>query len=657
MVFTGAVTAVAEDAAATATITGHVSREGDGAPVAGAAVYLSPTAGGFSYNGTTDASGDYSVSGLAPGEYTVHFEAIGTGLITEYWNGVYDWTSAQRIVVGDGETITGIDASMQLGGSITGQVTRESDGSPVSGVTVQVSSNSPAAPKYAWTGMDGTYRIFGILPGDYTVRFTPPADSGLGSEAWNGVLDGGAATPVTVVAGDAIDAIDASLVAMATISGHVTRESDGSPVPGFVDVLPVGSVGGPSAAIGADGSYSIGVSPGSYIVRFRPLDERLFSEFWENARLQEDATSITVAPGDQRTEIDGQLSSGTAITGTVRADGGAVANVNVAAYDGDQVAGNAYTNADGEYSLTLPAGDYTVVARAPLYNPIHATQYYESAPTRAEATPVQLGADADRSGVDFELVLGNDIRGAVATADGGVPQGEGATVTAYRAGSDGWQEIERIASWGSFSFSPNPAIDGGTLPAGTYTIGVELPGFCTQYYGGAATLEDAETFDLTEGETFTAADVVLTVDCPAPKPTLALSANSVKAGGDVTVTGENFVPGEKVVFELHSDPISLGELVAAEDGTLSGTLRIPSIVPAGAHHIVALGAESAVEVSVAIEVTAAASGGSGGGGSGSTETGSGLANTGATVPVTAVMTGLFLAAFGALLVRRRRSAI
>ncbi|WP_407359098.1 carboxypeptidase-like regulatory domain-containing protein [Microbacterium sp. LTA6] len=655
MVFTGAVTAVAEDAAATATITGHVTREGDGSPVSGAAVYVSPTAGGFSHNGTTDASGDYSVTGLAPGEYTVRFEAIGTGLITEYWNGVYDWMSAQRIVVGDGETVTGIDASMQLGGSITGQVTRESDGSPVSGVTVQVSSNSPAAPKYAWTGMDGTYRIFGILPGDYTVRFTPPADSGLGSEAWNGVLDGGAATPVTVVAGDVIEAIDASLVAMATISGHVTRESDGSPVPGFVDVLPVGSVGGPSAAIGADGSYSIGVSPGTYIVRFRPLDEGLFSEFWEDARFQEDATSITVAAGDRRTEIDGQLSSSTAITGTVRADGDAVADVAVTAYDGDQLAGNAYTNSDGEYSLTLPAGDYTVVARAPFYNPIHATQYYESAATRDEATPVKLGADADRTGVDFDLVPGNDIRGTVVATGEDLSQGEGAAVIAYRAGSDGWQEIARVPSWGDFSFSPNRAVDGGPLPAGTYTIGVELPGFCTQYYGGAATLEEAEAFDLTEGETFTAADVVLTVDCPAPKPTLTLSATSVKAGGDITVTGENFAPGEKVAFELHSDPISLGELVASENGTLSGTFRIPSTVPAGAHHIVALGEESAVEVSIAIEVTAVAGGG-GTGTVGGAGTGSGLANTGASVPVTAALAGLFLAALGAFFLRRRRSA-
>lgn len=661
MLFAGAFTAVAADAAATATITGHVTREDDGAPVAGAAVYVSTTTGGFSFNATTDANGDYTVAGLAPGEYTVRFEAIGTGLVSEYWNGANGWFSAQRIVITGDETVAGIDASLQVGGSISGTVTRESDGSPVSSVIVRLSDGSSGLPRSAWTAADGSYSIRDLPAGNYTVQFAPMASSGLASEYWDGANVVSEATVVSVVPGESTRGIDASLAVLpvpATISGRVTNEADGEGASGYVTLSTADGMTAGSGAIGSDGSYSVSVAPGTYILHFAG-EGRVHSEFWDDARTKEEAAPLTVEPGQSLDGIDAQLASATVISGVVRADGAPIGEAMIEVMADGLFVGMTLTRPDGAYEIVLPAGTYTVRARVSANGHEYATQYFQAAPTLSQAKLIALGSDGDQTGVDFDLARGGDITGIVSASIGELP-GTGAEVVPYLWSDGEWREVAAMWTTDKYAFGLSQwgvGVTGGPLPAGTYTLGVEAEGFCPQYYGGAATIDDAETFDLGEGETFAAADVVLTVDCPAPKPTLALSATSVKAGGDVTVTGENFAPGETVTFELHSDPISLGELVAAEDGTLSGTLSIPSTVPVGAHHIFALGEKSAIEVSVALEVTAAAGGGTGGSGTGSTGGGSGLASTGATIPVTAVLTGLFLAVFGTLLVRRRRSAI
>ncbi|WP_341977100.1 carboxypeptidase regulatory-like domain-containing protein [Microbacterium sp. LWO13-1.2] len=657
MVFTGAVTAVAEDAAATATITGHVTREGDGSPVAFASIFVNST--DFTKNGVgfTDENGDYAVSGLKPGEYTVRFatETIGGGLLSEYWDGAQDRSSAQRITLTDGETINGIDATLQQGGSISGRVTQESDGAPQSGVTVYFSPNSLSlAPATARTAEDGTYRVDALVPGEYMVRFDAPTGS-LADEFWDGAHDQQSATRVQVIAGEETPGIDASLVGGATISGQVTTAADGSAVSGSVSASSDGG-GYVSAPINPDGSYSLSVGPGTYSVQFSSYDSRVLSEYWENARTQAEATAITVVPGQSLT-LSAQLDAASAITGVVLIDGAPLADAIVEAWRDGQNVGMAYANMDGEYELMLPAGTYTVSAWGSSYDATYAKQYYDSADTASEATAVTLGSDADRTGVDFDLAVGGSIQGTVAAGNAEL-EGMGAEVTAYLWSAREWRAVARAYTVGEYVLGGTGwplSADGGLLPAGTYTIGVEAEGFCTQFYGGAGSLEDADSFELAPGETLESIDVTLLTECvePEPKPTLELSSTSVKAGGDITVTGENFAPGEKVAFELHSEPISLGELVAGEDGTLSGTFRIPSTVPAGAHHVVALGAESAFEVSVAIEVTAVAGGGGtgtvGGGG------GSGLANTGASVPVTAALAGLFLAVLGAFLLRRRRS--
>ncbi|WP_082013768.1 phosphatase PAP2 family protein [Microbacterium hominis] len=124
---------------------------------------------------------------------------------------------------------------------------------------------------------------------------------------------------------------------------------------------------------------------------------------------------------------------------------------------------------------------------------------------------------------------------------------------------------------------------------------------------------------------------------------VTLGSGSVTAGGNLTVTGAGFQPGETVTIELHSTPVRLGTAVASATGTISATVTVPAGTPAGAHTIVLSGASSGVTAATPITVTAASSTGA-------------LATTGSsTLPVLVALlaAGVFVLA-GLMLMARRR---
>lgn len=660
LALTGAVSAAAEDAP-TATISGHVTREDGGAPVGLVTVFVNST--DFVHNGTdvTDANGEYSVTGLEPGQYTVRFstEPTGTGLLSEFWDGAASRESAQLITVAGGETFTDVDASLQEGGVITGRVTRESDGTAVAGASVSaVAETGGGFPGHAITDANGDYRISALTPGSYSVQFDALGDE-LVDEYWQAASDRASATRVTVVSTQTSVGIDASLVEGATIAGRVTSASDGSPVAGSVDID--SAEGHWSVPISPDGNYKAVIAPGDVIVKFTPFGWGLRPEYWDDAAAESEATVLTVAAGQNLTGIDPQIDQLVAITGTVLAGGEPLADAVVEAHADGELAGMAYTNGLGEYRLIVPAGDYVVSAWGLSYDPIYAREYYSDARTPADATIVSIGDDADRPGVDFDLAQGGNIGGTISAAEGALPE-SGAIVTAYLWNAGEWQEVASATAHGGFLFGgldPAFPIDGGPLPAGTYAIGVEAEGFCPQFFGEASEIDEAESFELAPGEVIDGVDVTLSADCPAPMPHIAVAADSVRAGDEITVSGENFTPGETVAFELHSEPIALGTLVADGAGRLSGSLRIPAAVPVGSHTLVAVGAESAIEASVALQVTAATGAGTGTGTAqpvrGAATTG--LANTGGELPGGILIAGLFLALCGGVLLRRRTAKV
>ncbi|ASR35575.1 hypothetical protein BAY61_11860 [Prauserella marina] len=91
---------------------------------------------------------------------------------------------------------------------------------------------------------------------------------------------------------------------------------------------------------------------------------------------------------------------------------------------------------------------------------------------------------------------------------------------------------------------------------------------------------------------------------PPAKPVVKAENTETTAGEDVEVTGTGFRPGENVAVTLHSEPVSLPQARAGEDGKFSYTATIPRDTEAGEHRLVFAGEQSTVEISVELSVRA-----------------------------------------------------
>ena len=173
-------TASASEAATTTgefegSITGHVT-DSEGQPVQGANVWASSTAMtiGGTGSATTDADGLYVIPSLAAGDYRVQFSGpMGSNLVSEYHPDTTNYSMAVPVKVSAGASVTGIDASLDAGASITGHVT-DDQGAPVQGVNVWASSTAMpgGGSGSATTDADGVYVVSGLAVGDYRVQFS-----------------------------------------------------------------------------------------------------------------------------------------------------------------------------------------------------------------------------------------------------------------------------------------------------------------------------------------------------------------------------------------------------------------------------------------------------------------------------------------------------
>ncbi len=162
--------------------------------------------GGYAMTGT---DGTYEITGLGTGSYVVVFDDPGD-LATQYYDGALTYDTATPVPVVEGAGVTGIDATLVPGGSVSGTVTDSTDGTPVADVVVQATSLGSDATEYAYTDVDGTYVLRGVLPGATVVEFADYDERYLG-EWFDDAPTLDEATPVTVVLGQDVPDVDAAL--------------------------------------------------------------------------------------------------------------------------------------------------------------------------------------------------------------------------------------------------------------------------------------------------------------------------------------------------------------------------------------------------------------------------------------------------------------
>jgi len=85
---------------------------------------------------------------------------------------------------------------------------------------------------------------------------------------------------------------------------------------------------------------------------------------------------------------------------------------------------------------------------------------------------------------------------------------------------------------------------------------------------------------------------------PDPEPPTAATIDKavVEAGGELTVTGAGFLPGEQVQVWLHSEPQLMGVVVADAVGSVSSTFTVPTTAEVGTHHVELYGITSALRL-------------------------------------------------------------
>ncbi len=411
------------------------------------------------------------------------------------------------------------------GGSISGTITAESDGSPLADIPVRALDPRTGAHRGARTDADGHYVVENLRPGKYVVF---AGGNGYLPELYDNVNPRNFpyATRVEVTAGNETTGIDFALSQGGSISGAVTAAADGSPLANIrVFAVPAGThppeasdtaepAGAkfapdrdapldepedrperkhkrPGAVTDDTGHYTIaGLPTGDFVVVAGAGSDYLPQAYSEGGT---EPTPVHVNAGEETTGIGFALSAGGGITGRVTDEAGApIANAKVRAIDPDTHArGGARTDEDGNYSISgLKTGSYLVNANAPGYLP----QFYNGAADRDSATRVAVTEGSTTSGIDFALSNGGSISGVVSDEETGEPLAGRVVIAGSTETTVGFALHRRARTDEAGRYT----ITG--LTSGSYIVGVPGGhGYAGEFYDNVRSRAEATAVEVTEG--------------------------------------------------------------------------------------------------------------------------------------------------------------
>jgi len=190
-------------------------------------------AGGHYGKTKTAADGRYLIDGLAPGDYKVRASAVN--YLPEFYDNQTDYANADDVTVAN-QPVTGIDFSLDQGGSISGTVTDEDNNAALAHAVVIVRSLSQRFERGARTDVHGDYTVHGLPSGDYTVF---AAAAGYAGEYYHATAAGPG--KVTVAAPGAVTDIDFALATVPIgprrFTGSVTARTGGQPQHVLVEAI------------------------------------------------------------------------------------------------------------------------------------------------------------------------------------------------------------------------------------------------------------------------------------------------------------------------------------------------------------------------------------------------------------------------------------
>ncbi|MWB98598.1 carboxypeptidase regulatory-like domain-containing protein [Agromyces seonyuensis] len=178
---------------------------------------------------TANVDGGYRSNPVWPGEYTARFVSLED--LEDVWlGGSTEQADAATFTVLPGQDTTGIDAQPPAKASISGVVTRD-DGFGPQVMSVDVYREIDG--EWAFSGTTkpdalGAYRVGGLDPGTYTVKFNADKYRELLTEWWGDQPTQATARRIDLGWREAVIGIDAQIAEAGEITGTVTIENGGN---------------------------------------------------------------------------------------------------------------------------------------------------------------------------------------------------------------------------------------------------------------------------------------------------------------------------------------------------------------------------------------------------------------------------------------------
>jgi hypothetical protein len=448
-----------------AAISGVVTGPG-ATPLSGICVYMN----GNTPSATTGPDGSYSIQRLgAGGGYQIGF-AGGCGntgsYAPQFYVGQANPAAADSFSLSSGEARTGVDASLESGGTVTGSVTNAT-GARLSGICVAllapaavepndqnlfVPFNALALPDLGVQAQtrNGSYAARNLAPGHYYVTFSPCNGTVYAPQWFAGQSAFADGSLISVGAGNTTTGVDAVLPRTGSITGMVASAA-GHRLNGIcvsaVNLAGQDPINYAPEVLSHRGAYRIvGLAPGRYGVLFGACggSSSYAAQWYPAAAGEASARPVTVRAGQTTTRISTILTGGGSISGRVTSAVPGKAPRGFCIVAATDTAGNvmslAVTSKTGGYDLRhLRAGRYDV-------------QACEPPAAGVIRTGIVVRKSRATTGVIVKLPRTGSLTGTVLDGTGKARE-PGVCVTAFPQSGHGFVRVVSTASNGSYQLS------------------------------------------------------------------------------------------------------------------------------------------------------------------------------------------------------------